>query len=160
MGTLEPEFDILGFLNNLKQSQPTGPSASSTSNEAPYASKMTKFLRTKIHFAFLAIITYVMVTKNVLITRNIFLLFLLWEVAEVFLLKTYEVNKTSFVSILFMLGGIPPVYSTAIIKFMETVIKIMNDVAVFVFYFVFTHILWETLILGRSYDSIINFESM
>lgn len=159
MGTPEPEFDIFQVLNNLKQTQQNSPSPS-TPNQMPYTSKMTKFLRTKIHFAVLAILTYVMVATDTLIIRNIFLMFLLWEAAEVFLLKTYEVNKTSFVGILFMLGGIPAIHSTAIIKFMETAVKILNDVAVFVFYFVVSHLLWKIFVLGTTFDSITNFEAI
>lgn len=159
MGTPEPDIDIFQILNNLKQGQPNGQSPSTT-NQMPYTSKMTKFLRTKIHFAVLAMLTYVMVATNTLIVRNIFLMFLLWEAAEVFLLKTYEVNKTSFVGILFMLGGIPRIHSTAIIKFMETAVKILNDVAVFVFYFVVSHILWKLFMLGSTFDSITNFDAI
>lgn len=160
MGTPEPDFDIFQILNNLKQTQPNGQSPSAAPNQMPYTSKTTKFLRTKIHFAVLAMLTYVMVATNTLIVGNIFLMFLLWEAAEVFLLKTYEVNKTSFLGILFMLGGIPSIHRTAIIKFMETAVKILNDVAVFVFYFVISHILWKMFMLGSTFDGITNFEAM
>lgn len=157
----EPEIDIFQILNNLKsQTQPNGQSTSTPNSQMPYTSKMTKFLRTKIHFAALAMLTYGMVATNTLIVRNIFLMFLLWEAAEVFLLKTYDVSKTSFVGILFMLGGIPAIHSTAIIKFMETAVKILNDVAVFVFYFVVSHILWKMFIVGSTFDSITNFEAI
>lgn len=105
-------------------------------------------------------LTYVLVATNNLVVGNIFLMFLLWEAAEVFLLKTYEVNKTSFLGILFMLGGIPSIHRTAIIKFMETAVKILNDVAVFVFYFVISHILWKMFMLGSTFDSITNFEAI
>lgn len=142
----------------MKTNQPNGQPASSAPK--PSASKMTRFLRTKIHFAMLATLTYAMVATNTLIIRNIFLMFLLWEAAEVFLLKTYEVNKTSFVSILLMLGGIPATHTTTIIKFMETAVKILNDVAVFVFYFVVSHILWKMFILGSTFESVTNFEQI
>lgn len=153
-------MDILHILNNLNKPQPNGFGGQTQTNlnQMPYTSKLTKFLRTKIHFALLAVMTYGMVATDTLITRNIFLMFLLWEAAEVFLLKTYEVNKTSFVGILFMLGGIPPIHSTAITKFLETALKILNDLAVFVFYFVVSHILWKTLILGSSFENITNFD--
>ncbi|KAG4080634.1 hypothetical protein HA402_013164 [Bradysia odoriphaga] len=158
MGTPEPDIDIFQLLNNLKP-QNGQPPSTAPQQMAP-TSKMTKFLRTKIHFAVLAVLTYVMVATDTLVTRNIFLMFLLWEAAEVFLLKTYEVNKTSFIGILFMLGGIPAIHSTAIIKFMETAVKILNDVAVFVFYFVVSHILWKLFVMGSTFDSITNFEAI
>lgn len=160
MGTPEPDIDIFQLLNNFKQAQPNGQPQSTASPQQAHTTKMTKFLRTKIHFAVLAILTYVMVATDTLVTKNIFLMFLLWEAAEVFLLKTYEVNKTSFIGILFMLGGIPAIHSTAIIKFMETAVKILNDVAVFVFYFVVSHILWKMFVMGYTFDSITIFEAI
>lgn len=161
MGTPEPDVDLFQILNNLKQAQQNGGrTPTTTPNQMPYTSKTTRFLRTKIHFAVLAMLTYFLVAIDNLTVGSIFLVFLLWEAAEVFLLKTYEVNKTSFVGILFMLGGIPAQHSTAIIKFMETAVKILNDVAVFVFYFVVSHILWKMFVLGSTFDSITNFDAI
>lgn len=120
------------------------------------ASTLTTILRTKIHFSLLAVLTYILIVSDCMLTSNVFLMFLLWEMAEVFVLKRYETTKTSFLAILLLLGGIPAIHSTIIIKWLETGNKILGDVAIFVFFFVMTHVFWQRVVIGQTWDVLLD----
>lgn len=113
-------------------------------------SRFIRMLKMKLHISVLAFITYALIVSNSMFTSNVFFIFLLWEMAEVFLLKTYETNQPSFLGILFVLSGIPAIHSTIIIKLFETFNKILKDVAIFVFFFVISHVLWHLCYMGES----------
>lgn len=116
-------------------------------------SRFIKLLKTKLHISLLAMITYTLIATNLMFTSNVFFIFLLWEMAEVFLLKTYETNQPSFLGILFMLSGIPAIHSTIIIKLFETFNKIIKDVAIFVFFFVISHVMWQLCYMNNENQS-------
>lgn len=137
-------------------------SFSSTLNNTskqPALSKLQSFLQSKIHISLLVIFTYGLIVTGIWPTDNVFLLFLLWELAEIFVLRTYEVKHTSIFSMLFLLAGIPPAHSTVVLKWFELVNKVLRDVAIFVFFFVCVHIFWELLVAGRALNVILHTES-
>lgn len=138
--------DIFSLLN-----LPSGPDQSGsmpTQHSVPETA-VVKFLRTRIHLAMMAVAIYMLFAtdQQYLIGSNVFILLLGWEIVEVFLLKTYE-PRTSFLDVVFLLGGISKKYSQIILKFTQTINKVMKDVAFFVFFFVLTHLLWSRLVLG------------
>lgn len=120
---------------------------------------LTKLLRTRVHFALMAIVIYLLLATDQqhLIGGNVFILLLGWEMVEVFLLKTYE-TKTSFLDIVFLLGGISRKHSQIILKFTQTIDKVLKDVAFFVFFFVMTHLLWCRLVLGMDLGDVLGYD--
>lgn len=135
----------------------SGPTPGGQSRAQPLKpSTTTRILRSKIHFSLLAVLTYILIANDYMLTSNVFIMFLMWEMAEVFVIKRYETTKTSFLGILLLLGGIPSIHSTIIIKWLETANKILGDVAIFVFFFVVSHLFWQRLIIGQTFDVILD----
>ncbi|XP_055544583.1 uncharacterized protein LOC129729786 isoform X2 [Wyeomyia smithii] len=124
-------------------------------------STLVKILRTKIHIALMGIMVYLLFAteRQHLIGGNVFILLLGWEVLEVFLLKTYQ-PKGSFLDVIFLLGGISNKYSQMIVKFAQTLNKVLKDVAFFVFFFVVTHLVWSVLVLGIEVNFVLNYDSL
>lgn len=167
-------FEILNRMQQQQQSQQTSgnlftASASNSLNGGPNLfagaasftggaaastplpdTRFIRMLKMKLHISVLAFVTYTLIVTNSMFTSNVFIIFLLWEMAEVFLLKTYETNQPSFLGILFVLSGIPAIHSTIIIKLFETFNKILKDVAIFVFFFVISHVLWNLCYTGEA----------
>lgn len=101
-------------------------------------SPLRKFLNTKVHLALLAIFTYM----SILLAPfhlNIFLIFLAWEVAEIFILRQHESNSTGIINVLFMLTGISKKMNL-FLKWIQLLNKVLRDVALFIFVFIFMHI--------------------
>lgn len=159
--------DIFQLLNSFQNgsgstfgagfSAPTSPTTPQPNKpETP----LVKFLKTKVHIVIMAISVYLLfATNNQFYTsHNVFLLLLIWEMAEVFLLKTYE-KKTNLIGMVFLLGGVQQRHTTAFFKIFETLHKILKDVAIFIFFFVGSHILWEKFYFGKNFEVILgNFE--
>ena len=89
---------------------------------------------------------------------NVFIVLLAWEIVEVFALKTYETKSSFLTSILFLLGGVPQHYTEIILKFVQTFNKILKDVAIFLFFFVFVHIFWNVYVLNHELKDVLNHE--
>lgn len=140
-------FDVLNMQNATNH---LNESLDSTTNSP----KLKNFLQSKIHISILVILTYGLIVTEILPTNNVFLLFLLWELAEIFVLRTYEVKQTNILTILLLLAGIP--HSTVILKWFELVNKVLRDVAIFVFCFVCVHIFWELLVVGTKLSIILD----
>lgn len=99
--------------------------------------KLTKFLKTKIHIGLLAILTYFCIASDY--SSNVFLTFLVWETIEMFFLKQYEQQTGGILSLIFMFSGIPPSRLNVILKWIYIINRILKDVTVFLFAFVLTH---------------------
>lgn len=138
---LHPKHSFMPTLNNTLK-QPTLP-------------KLANFLQSKIHISLLVLWTYGLIVTETWPTDNVFLLFLLWELAENLVLRTYEVKTTSILTILLLLAGIPATYSTVMLKWFELANKVVRDVAIFVFFFVCVHVLWELFIVGKTLNIIL-----
>lgn len=87
-----------------------------------------------------------------------FTLFLVWELVELFVLKPYEKNTTSFVGIVFLFTGIPTEHSTVAMKWLANLRRVFKDVAIFIFFFVVSHLLWQRLWVGQSFAAILDAE--
>lgn len=161
-GNLSSNGDIFQeFSTIFGAAAANGRGGATTSSPPVPDSTLVKFLRTKIHIALMGIIVYLVFAteRQHLIGGNVFILLLGWEVVEVFLLKTYQ-PKSSFLDVVFLLGGIPNKYSQMIVKFVQTLNKVLKDVAFFVFFFVLTHLVWSVLVLGIDLDHVLNYDRL
>lgn len=130
------------FGNNFEGS--AGPNmffSNLNSGESPKVPEtaLQKLLSTKIHIALLAIFTYLL-NSLAPFHLNVFLIFLAWEVAEIFILRQHESSSNSIVNVLFMLVGISPSKMNVLLKWIQLLNKVLRDVALFMFVFIFTHI--------------------
>lgn len=101
--------------------------------------RLQKFLNTKIHIGLLAVLTYFFI----LLTPfhwNVFLVFLAWEIAEIFILRQHESNPNGMINVLFMFAGISPTKVNMVLKWVQLLNKILRDVALFMFFFVLIHV--------------------
>lgn len=121
---------------------------------------LQKFLNTKIHIALLAMFTYSLILLAPF-HWNVFLIFLLWEVAEIFILRQHESTSNGIVNIIFVLAGVSPAKMNVFLKWIQLLNKVLRDVALFMFVFIFMHICrayWNGILLTEnnnpSYNSI------
>lgn len=154
-----PNSDIFELLNTFSKSDQNGNISNNRTQTRQSDSTLVKIIKTKIHILFMSVIVYILIMTNrdEYIGSNIFLVLLTWEMVEVFLLKTYE-NKNNFIGIIFLLGGISQKYSQIIIKVVETLNKLLKDVAIFAFFFVVTHLFWNYYVLKNNLKTILNVE--
>lgn len=102
--------------------------------------RLQKFLRSKVHIGMLALFTYLLI--SIASYRwNIFLIFLAWEMAEIFILRQYESNSNGIVNVLFMLAGMSPTKVNVVLKWIQLLNKVLRDVALFMFVFVVAHVI-------------------
>lgn len=159
--------DIFQLLNSFQNGSGSSFGAGFAASTSPPTQQpikpetpLVKILKTKVHIVFMAITVYLLfATNNQFYTsHNVFLLLLIWEMAEVLLLKTYE-QKTNLIGMVFLLGGVQQRHTTAFFKIFQTLHKILKDVAIFIFFFVGCHILWEKFYFGKNFEVIFgNFE--
>lgn len=150
--------DIFELLNTMRnQQQESLNTQTNQSNHVEQQSKLSKLFATKLHLVITSIIVYFLfVTGNEHVTsNNVFLYLLLWETVEMFVLKTYIPKKSSVFGIIFVLGGISQQYTSTFIKFIEIMNKVLKDVAVYIFFFVVTHLFYQTLGKGLSIDDVL-----
>ncbi|EAA12751.3 AGAP008500-PA [Anopheles gambiae str. PEST] len=176
--TSVPNGDIFHLLNTLNQAQPANgrlfdgaastqrraagsqqqPSASSPSN-----SRFARALRTKVHLVVASIVAYLLFAtgNEAYIGGNVFLPLLAWELIELLMIGSVEpVGGQQLLGIVFMLGGIPMKTSQTVMKLMNTVNKVMKDVAFFMFFFVLTHLLWSRLWLGIELRYVLGYDQL
>lgn len=161
---LDDQF--IQMLNNLRQQQSAGqgnanansfaafaqfgsfdgsagsnPFANINANESPKVpeTRLQKFLNTKIHIALLAVITYLLLSMT-RVHWNIFLILLVWEITEIFTLKQHETNSNGLINVLFMLAGLSPNKVNIVLKWIQLLNKVLRDVALFMFFFVLSHL--------------------
>ncbi|XP_055301270.1 uncharacterized protein LOC129567920 isoform X2 [Sitodiplosis mosellana] len=115
--------------------------ANLTTNESPKVpeTRLQKFLNTKIHIGLLAILTYLFILYTPF-HWNVFLVFLVWEIAEIFILGQHETNPNGIINVLFMLAGISPAKVNIALKWIQLLNKVLRDVALFMFFFVLSHL--------------------
>ncbi|EAT32965.1 AAEL014795-PA [Aedes aegypti] len=152
--------DIFSLLNPPLSTDSRGSFPATQSPPVPDTA-LVKFLRTRIHLALMAVLVYLLFANNLqhLIGGSVFILLLGWEMVEVFLLKTYE-KRSSFLDVVFLLGGISPKYSQIALKFTQTINKVLKDVTFFVFFFVVTHLLWSRFVLGIELGYVLGYDQL
>lgn len=117
---------------------------------------LTKILKSKIHIALLAILTYILITVAPY-SSNVFLLFLLWEIVEMFILKEYETNGNGLVSAFCIMAGMSPVKLNVAIKWIQLINKVLRDIAIFLFFFILSHII-HLNVIGISIHTLLQGE--
>lgn len=113
--------------------------ANINANDSPKVpeTRLQMFLNTKIHIGLLAIFTYLFILYTPF-HWNVFLVFLLWEIAEIFILGQHETNPNGFINLLLMLAGIAKL--NIALKWIQLLNKVLRDVALFMFFFVVCHV--------------------
>lgn len=102
--------------------------------------RLQRFLKSKVHIGLLALLTYLLISIASF-RWNIFLIFLAWEMAEIFILRQYESNSNGIVNVLFVLAGMSPTKVNVILKWIQLLNKVLRDVALFMFVFVVAHMI-------------------
>lgn len=110
-------------------------------NERPevHETPLQKILGTKFHIGLLAMLTYLIIVSTQL-HWNVFLIFLLWETAEIFILRQHVSNSNGIINVLFMFIGISPAKVNIVLKWVQLLNKVLRDVALFMFFFVLSHV--------------------
>lgn len=140
------------FFGNLNSNSESSPKVPDT--------PLQKFLNTKIHIALLAMFTYLFIL-SVPFHWNIFLIFLAWEVAEIFILRQHESTSNGMVNVLFVLVGVSPAKMNVFLKWIQLLNKVLRDVALFMFVFIIMHIFrsyWygiDLVVLTEKYEPIV-----
>lgn len=152
--------DIFSLLNPPLGAEQSGAFSAAQPPPVP-DTPLVKFLRSRVHLALMAILVYLLFANDLqhLIGGNVFILLLGWEAIEVFLLKTYE-KRSSFLDVVFLLGGISQKYSQIGLKFIQTINKVLKDVTFFVFFFVVTHLLWSRFVLGIELSYVLGYDKL
>lgn len=101
--------------------------------------KLRKLINSKIHIGIMAIFTYLFISKAPF-HWNIFLIFLIWEIAEIFTLRQYESNTNGIVNVLFVLASMSPTKVNIVLKWVQLLNKVLRDVALFMFFFILAHV--------------------
>ncbi|XP_041775209.1 uncharacterized protein LOC121595361 [Anopheles merus] len=177
-GSSVPNGDIFHLLNTLNQAQPANgrlfDGAASTQRRAagsqqqpptssPSNSRFARALRTKVHLVVASIVAYLLFAtgNEAYIGGNVFLPLLAWELIELLMIGSVEpAGGQQLLGIVFMLGGIPMKTSQTVMKLMNTVNKVMKDVAFFMFFFVLTHLLWSRLWLGIELRYVLGYDQL
>lgn len=126
-------------------------------NSVEQQSNLSKLFATKMHLVLTSILVYFLFASGNehMTSNNVFLFLLLWESAEVFLLKTYIPKQSNVIGIVFLLGGISQNYTRTLMKFFEIMNKILRDVAVYIFFFVVTHFLFQFFGKGLCIEDVL-----
>lgn len=119
-------------------------------------SLIVRLMRSKLHIALIGVLTFLLATNDVMFRSHVFTAFLLWEAVELFVLKPYEKDRSSYVGLVFLIGGIPTEHTSVALRWFATVRRVLKDVAIFVFFFVIAHVLWQRLVIGESLTAILN----
>lgn len=125
--------------NNLNGLDPFASQPIPDTTPPPQDSILDKVLKSKIHFLVLSILTYSFI-RVTSITCSVFLIFLLWEIIEIIISRQHKSNPNHFVSLIFMFAGVSPTKINVAIKWTQLINKVFRDVAIFVFFFVFSHL--------------------
>lgn len=119
-------------------------------------SLLVRLMRSKLHIAAIGVITYLLATNDLMFRSHVFTLFLLWEFVELFVLKPYEKDRSSYLGIVFMVSGIPTEHSSVVMRWLSQTRRVLKDVAIFVFFFVLAHLVWQRVVFGETLASILN----
>lgn len=137
-----PNFSSFSNFDSAFQNDPLLAGLLANAGGAPQKqpeSQFKKFLKLKVHIALLSIFTYLLINMAPF-SCNVFLIFLLWEIVEIFILRQHETNPNSFMNIVFMLVGVSPAKVNVLIKWFQLINKVLRDVAIFLFFFILSHI--------------------
>lgn len=151
--------DVFELLKTLQQEK------SNKTEEVPKQqipqSLFAKFVRSKYPVIIIALLVYALYALNIdgIIGGSVFSLFIIWEIFE-FILTAFIIKEAAhqnqLIAIIGMFLGLSPHSLQLIIKILGLFNKILRDVAIFLFTFVFTHLLYSYLIIGDSMSEILD----
>lgn len=140
-GDMQSNPMFASFFGAQQQAQPKPPD-----------SLATKVLKSKVHIAILAVFTYILIHAAPF-SSNVFLLLLLWEVVEMFILKEYETSRSDLVSAACIMAGMSPTKVNIFLKWIQLINKVLRDIAIYLFFFILCHVI-HLSVAGRS-DAIV-----
>lgn len=126
---------------------PQSAGSTQSSHPPPPESRLRKLLNSKVHIAIMSILTYALI-NTAPFSCNVFLLFLLWEIIEIFILRQHHTKSNGIVNIAIMMAGVSPTKVNVFIKWFQLVNKVLRDIAIFLFFFVLSHIAYLKVIGG------------
>lgn len=161
VNSLTEQQHFMDLLNTMRQEQANNPDAGAggafppfgdmdgasaffsnmNANDSPKVeeTRLQKYLKTKIHIGLLSILTYLLINLTSY-HCNAFIIFLVWEIIEMFLLRQHENSGNGIANMIFMVAGMSPTKMNMVLKWIQLLNKVLRDVAIFVFFFVITHI--------------------
>lgn len=155
--------DIFELLRSMNQNGPgQSPFQNATPQQPPLPETLlSKIIRSKIIIVFIALLVYFICATNneSLILGNIFTVLIGWELIEFYLSSTIAPPPApagGMLNILFMFGGISPIQTKMILKFLQLANKTLRDVAIFMFTFVLLHLFWSFFIKSESLNEILD----
>lgn len=155
--------DIFELLRSMNQNGPGQSPFQNTTPQQPLVPEtlLSKIIRSKIIIVFIALLVFFIFATNneTLILGNIFTVLIGWELIEFYLSSTIAPPPTAaggMLNILFMFGGISPIQTKMILKFLQLANKTLRDVAIFMFTFVLFHLLWSFFMKNESLDEILD----
>lgn len=122
---------------------------------------LSKFLRSKLPIVIIALIVYMLFTLNldVVIGSSVFSSLIVWEIFE-FFMTTFVIKEPlqqgGIVNILFAFGGFSQQKTQLILKLLGLFNKIIRDIAIFMFTFVITHLLYSFIVVGDRLSEILD----
>lgn len=145
LNSLQTTNLLLNDSDIFQQLQPNQTQLNNNNSESVIAKENTlsKLFKLKIPIILLSILTYYLLTSfesDIIFSKNVFLIFLLWELTEIVIFKTYENSKINFLTIIFLLLGIPSIHSQRIIIWFKMIYKILIDLQIFLFFFLLIYI--------------------
>lgn len=149
-------FDI------FKSMQGNSSQFSQSSQQPPLPqTPLSKFLRSKLPIVIIALIVYMLFTLNldVVIGSSVFSSLIVWEIFE-FFMTTFVIKEPlqqgGIVNILFAFGGFSQQKTQLILKLLGLFNKIIRDIAIFMFTFVITHLLYSFIVVGDRLSEILD----
>lgn len=122
---------------------------------------LSKFFRSKLPIVIIALIVYMLFTLNldVVIGSSVFSSLIVWEIFE-FFMTTFVIKEPlqqgGIVNILFAFGGFSQQKTQLILKLLGLFNKIIRDIAIFMFTFVITHLLYSFIVVGDRLSEILD----
>lgn len=168
MGGQDPDImEVLRFMQNEQMN--INPAASSGAKfqqqqQVVVETPLSKLIKSPLPIVAIALIVYVffILELDTIIGGAVFSLFIAWEVL-VFTLTAFVLNNSSANSYSHLINLVPlfapslnPKALQIILKFLMFANKVMRDLAVFIFTFVITHISYSYLIVGESFQVILD----
>lgn len=121
---------------------------------------LQKLVKTKLPIVLISILVYFLFASNTefWVGSSVFTALLAWELIDFLIMGSVSSgsSRNNYLSILFLLGGVPQNTATIILKSLDILNKVLRDVAIFMFVFVITHLSWSYLVINDSLSVILD----
>ncbi|KAG5683029.1 hypothetical protein PVAND_012339 [Polypedilum vanderplanki] len=156
-----PNKDVFELLKAMQDNKTQ--TSNQQQQQKPPETAFTKFIQSKIPIVLIALIVYTLHVFNLekFVGNSVFLLLLLWEIFEfcitAFIIKEPLPQNQIFV-LLSMFLGLSPSRIQLIMKVLGLFNKILRDIAIFLFTFVFLHLTYSFCYKGENISEILDKE--